>query len=167
MFGTRVPMDGTTYFKAPDKSIVKMTNVPSIAKDFSSAYGWVGTPHTWPSIYQITLETAKSPGVYELRGVPKPGAPTHTALDKSAASTLDHALLDVDAQSFDPIRVTWFYQNGSTIIMDVTSQVVDGKYRLPQRENLVMNIPHYHATGLVTFATYQTNIAIPDSTFSK
>jgi hypothetical protein len=167
MFSVPVPMDGMTYFKAPDKSIVKMTQVPSIAKDFSNVYGWVGTPQTWPSIYDMTLQPTKSSGVYELRGTYKPGAPTHVGLDKAAGSTLDHVLLDVDAQTYDPIKVSWIYRNGSTIVMNVTTQAVAGKYRLPLRESLDMNIPHEHATALVTFSTYQTNIPIPDSTFSK
>jgi hypothetical protein len=166
-FSVRVPMDGMSYFKAPDKSMVKMTQVPSVAKDFTNIYGWVGTPHTWPSIYDITLEPTSSSGIYELRGTYKANAPTHVALDKSAGSTLDHVLLDVDARTFDPIRVSWFYKNGSTIVMNVTTQAVEGKYHLPQSESLDMNIPHQHADALVTYSTYQTNIAIPDSTFSK
>jgi hypothetical protein len=167
IFSAHVPMDGTSYFKAPDKSVVKMTQVPSIAKDFANAYGWVGTPETWPSIYDITLVPTNSPGVYELRGTYKPNAPTHVAIDKSAGSTLDHVLLDVDKQTFDPVRVTWVYHNGATIVMNIVTQAVDGKYRLPQRETLDMNIPGQHATGLVTYGPYHTNIPIADATFSK
>ncbi|MBV8637196.1 MAG: hypothetical protein JO322_03865 [Candidatus Eremiobacteraeota bacterium] len=144
-----------------------MTDVPSMAKQFAEVYGWVGTPQTWPSIYDISLVPASSSSVYELRGTYKPNAPTHAGLDKAAGSTLDHVLLDVDAKTFDPTHVTWFYRNGSTIVMDVTSQVVEGKYRLPERENLTLNIPGEHATGVVKYGTYQTNIPIADSSFSK
>jgi len=166
IFSKRVPLDGIRYFKAPDKSALKMTNVPAQAKDFSQIYSWLGTPTTWPSIYDITLASTKSLGVYELRATYKPNSKVHALLDKAAQSTVDHILLDVDAQTFDPVRVAWFYHNGSRITMNITTGIVGG-YHLPKRESVDMSLPDHHVNALITFGTYQTNILIPDATFSK
>jgi outer membrane lipoprotein-sorting protein len=160
----RVPMDGTRYFKVPDKSALKMTNVPSVAKDFKEIYSWLGTPQTWPSIYDIVLRPTSAFGVFELSATYKPGAKVHPLLDKAADSTVDHILLTVDKQTYDPVRAAWIYRNGSTIVMNITMAAV-ASYRLPQRESVDMSLPGHHVTALVTFGTYQTNISIPDSTF--
>ena len=168
MFSVHKSLDGTGYYKAPDKSTLKFTKVPSVFKDFVSAYSWVGTPATWPSIYDITLASSSASNVYELRGTYKPGSTlTHAGLDKAAHSSLDHVLLDVDKQSFDPVRVVWVYRNGSTITMNLTIAAIEGKYRLPQSETEDMNVPGYHVTGVTTFGTYQTNVPVPDSMFSQ
>jgi hypothetical protein len=170
MFSVRVPLDGTRYYKVPDKSLLKMPKVPSEAKALVAVYSWVGTPVTWPSTYDISLESPKTIGttaVYELRATYKPGATTHALLDSAAHSTVDHILLDVNSQTFDPVRATWHYRNGSTIVMNITAGSVDGKYRLPQHEDVDMSLPGQHATAQITYAAYQTNVAIPDSTFVK
>lgn len=160
-----VPLDGTRYFERPDKSTVKISNPPPQAKELASIYSWLGTPETWPSTYDIALVPAKSSGIYELRATYKPNSRTHELLDKAAQSTVDYVLLDVDAQTFDPVRASWFYHNGSKIVMNIKTGAV-GKYRLPQSENVDMRLPGHSATAQVTYGTYQTNVSIPDSTFS-
>jgi hypothetical protein len=162
----RVPLDGTRYFKVPDKSLVKIPHPPPEAKELADVYSWLGTPQTWPTTYDISLEPTKALGVYELRATYKPNSKVHAMLDKVADSTVDHILLDVDARTFDPVHVTWFYHNGSTIVMDITNGVVD-RYRLPQRESVNMNLPGHHFTALVTYGFYKTNVSIPDAEFSK
>ena len=168
MFSVKVPLDGTRYFKVPDKSALKIPNVPSEAKELANVYSWLGTPQTWPSTYDITIASATpSGGLYELRATYKASATTHALLDKAAHSTVDHILLDVDSQTFDPVRASRFYQNGSTMFMTLTAGLVDGKYRLPQRESVDMKLPSHHIKALITYSTYQTNIPIPDATFIK
>jgi hypothetical protein len=158
--GVTVPvsMTGTRYFKAPDKEALKMNTVPSIAKPFQDIYSSLGTPATWPRIYNITESTpsvSSDKPMYELRATnKKPG-------------NVDHILLDVDATTFDPVQARWFYKNGATIVLNVEEQVVDGKYRLPAHETVAVSFPQYKGDADVKYGSYTTNQTIPDDVFSK
>jgi hypothetical protein len=167
IFSAKVPLDGTKYYKEPDKAALKIPNVPPQAKDFTNVLGWLGTPETWESTYDVTLQPTSSIGVYELRATYKPNSRTHVLLDKVAGSSLDYVVLDLDSKTYDPVRVRWLYKNKSEIEMDITSGTVAGGYRLPVRETVDMNIPKQQVKALITYGTYYTNVQIPDSTFSK
>jgi hypothetical protein len=153
-----VSMNGTRYFKAPDKGALRMNSVPSIAKGFQNVYASLGSAATWPHTYDITLATPLTTGdrpMYGLRAVYK------------RASKVDHILLDVDANTFDPVTVRWFYTNGATIVMKVEEQLVDGKYRLPSHESLDVSFPQYRGHADVRYGSYVVNKPIPDSVFSN
>lgn len=151
-------VSGERYFEQPDKSALKLHSVPAAAKAFSNLYATLGTPLTWPQTYDITLENVTTSIVkplYELRGTYK------------RESNVDYILLDVDAVTFDPVEVRWFYRNGATIIMDVQEGPVAGKYRLPIHEVVDLNFPSYSGHATIDYGTYVINEPIPDSTFSQ
>jgi hypothetical protein len=144
-------MHGTRYFKAPDRDALVMCTVPGIAKAFRNAYASLGTPATWPGTYDIALVSAPAEngrGVYELRGTYK------------QQSNVDHILLEVDASTFDPVLVRWFYRNGATIVMSIQAGAV-GPYRLPLTETLEITFPSYRGSAVVSYGNYATNVDIP------
>jgi hypothetical protein len=150
-FSLPFSMDGTRYFKAPDKDALVMRTVPAIAKTFQNVYASLGTPATWPGTYEIVLVSTpveNGRGVYVLRGAYK------------KQSTVDHILLDVDAGSFDPITVRWFYRNGATIVMAIEESAV-GTYRLPMTERLEIAFPSYRGSAVVSYGSYAINRDIP------
>ena len=154
-----VSMSGDRYFKAPDKESMKMKTVPSVAKAFQNAYASLGTAATWLQTYDFTMVAptlATAPGpIYELRAVYK------------RSSRVDHILLDVDANTFDPIEARWYYTNGATIDMNIEEQLVDGKYHLPSRETLDVTFPAYRGSAVVTYGNYVVNGDLSDSLFSS
>jgi outer membrane lipoprotein-sorting protein len=150
-------MDGERYFKAPDKTALKMHGVPAIAKAFSNTYASLGTPLTWQSTFNIAYESAGTVGthqVYTLRATYK------------KSSRVDHILMDVDTSTFDPVQVRWFYTNGATIAMQIEESQVGGRFRLPQRETVDAAFPEYRGNAVVTYGTYATNVPVDDSVFS-
>ena len=153
-----VTMDGNRYFKAPDRSEVKINSgIPAIAKSFSNTYASLGTPSTWLYTYDFTSQTegdVEGHHVYSLTAVYK--KPSH----------VDHIVLDVDTTTFDPVRVQWFYKNGATLVMHIEENLVGSKYRLPQHEEVDASFPAYRGTADVTFGQYQLNVPIDDSVFS-
>lgn len=153
-----VSMTGTRYFKLPDREALKMNSVPSIAKEFQNVYSSLGTPVTWPKTYNIDIVTpsvSTDRPIYELRATYK------------HPSNVDHIALDVDAATFDPIQARWYYKNGATILMNIQEQLVQGKYRLPQRETLEVHFPQYSGDAAVSYGTYIVNQPIPDSVFTQ
>ncbi len=152
-----VTMDGDRYFKAPDRIALKVrSGIPEVAKAFSNTYASLGSPATWPYTYNIT-----SQAVADVEG--------HQAYALTAVykrpSNVDHIVLDVDATTFDPIRAEWFYHNGATVVMHMQMDVVGGKYRLPQHEEVEATFPAYRGSADVTFGQYALNVPIDDSVF--
>src|SRR5271167_4433960 len=48
-------LDAVRYFQSPDKEILVMKSMPSIAKQFRYIYSAAGTPETWLSRYDVTF----------------------------------------------------------------------------------------------------------------
>jgi hypothetical protein len=145
-------MDGDRYFQAPDTSQLRLHSVPAVAKSFSNMYASLGTPVTWPKTYNITVQKdcASIPATMLCLG----------ATYKRPAN-VDHILMGVDSTTYAPLKVLWFYKNGSTISMNIDETLVDGKYWLPQREVVDVSFPGYHGHATVTYGAYQINVPIP------
>jgi len=153
-----VSLSATRYFKVPDKERLVMRTVPAIAKPFQNAYAALGTPATWPQVYngvEVPPSISTARAVYELRATYK------------RPSNVDHILLDVDATTFDPVQSRWYYTNGATIVMKIEEQSVEGKYRLPLRETLDVTFPSYRGSAVVEYGSYIINQDIPDATFKN
>ena len=145
-------LDGTRYFQSPDREVLVMNNMPSIAKRFQYIYSGLGTPQTWPLHYTVTLVSPQpSSDMYELKGVPK------------ESSNVSYVLLDVSRDNLAPIQTQWFYTNGGTVFMHFDNKTVGGKYLLPSAETIDIAFPEYkvHATG--HYAEYTINQPIPDA----
>jgi hypothetical protein len=155
--GQPLHVHGMRFFKAPDQDALRMDWVPAYAKPFQHLFGSLGTPTTWPSTYDISLvgtTTYADRRLCELRGTYK------------QTSTVDYILLDVDLQTFDPVRVRWFFKSGATIVLNISQEAV-GTYRLPRRESLDVAFPQYHATADVTYGRYVFNKPLPAATFTS
>ena len=148
-------MHGTRYFQTPDRDALVMSTIPASAKAFRNIYASLGTPSTWLGTYDIVLASAPAEnarGVYELRGTYK------------RQSSVDHILLEVNATTFDPVVVRWFYRNGATIVMAIQEGAV-GRYRLPITETLEITFPSYRGNAVVSYGGYATNVGIPATIF--
>ncbi|HKE37493.1 MAG TPA: hypothetical protein VKB39_08670 [Candidatus Baltobacteraceae bacterium] len=148
---------GERYFAAPDKEALKLNDVPALAKVFSNLYASLGTPLTWPQTYDLQVvspDHASASPIYELRGTYK-----HT-------SSVDHILLDVDAETYEPVQVRWFYRNGSTIAMNVQEKAV-GAFRLPSVEDVDVHFPGYSGHATIEYGAYAVNGTLPASAFGS
>ena len=150
-------VSGERYFTAPDKEALKLKGVPAIAKAFSNIYSTLGTPLTWSQTYDLQVVTPDHPTAqpaYELLGTYK------------HPSNVDHILLDVDATTYDPVEVRWFYRNGATIVMNVQEESI-GTFRLPAVENVDVHFPGYSGHATISYGVYNVNVPVPPSVFSN
>jgi outer membrane lipoprotein-sorting protein len=153
-----VTMNGDRYFKAPDRGALKIkSGIPAVAKEFTNTYASLGTPSTWSQTYNVTSQTRETIDGRDTYAL--------TATYKRE-SNVDHIHLNVDATTFDPVRVQWFYRNGSNLVMRLQEGDVGGKYRLPLHEDIDGNFPSYRGTASVTYGTYAINVPIDDSVFA-
>ncbi|HXW52035.1 MAG TPA: hypothetical protein VEJ41_08600 [Candidatus Acidoferrales bacterium] len=147
-------LDGTRYFERPDREALIMQTVPAVAQPFQKIFSGLGTAETWPQIYDITmmpLHAPESAARYELKGIPKAGG------------NVAYILLDVSQTTFEPLEARWFYKNGATIVLGVQNGLADGRYLLPQTEDIDIDFPSYKAHAVAHYGDYAINTPIPES----
>lgn len=147
--GVRAKLDGTRYFQTPDKEVLVMGSMPSIAKQFRYIYSGLGAPQTWPLHYDISLNQT-SDSQYELKGVPKDNP------------NVSYVLLDVTRGALTPVSASWFYKNGGTVTMAFQNAPASG-YVLPSVETIDINFPEYKVHAVGTYGSYSINQPIPNA----
>ena len=152
-----VAMDGTEYFKAPDKEAMHLNNVPSAAKAFSNTMNAMGTPQTWEATYDIVLQgTAphRNHTAYVLTGTPK-----HPGNVKTVT-------MWVNARTYAIESVAFAYTNGSALGLEISHHGLS-PYHLPTSIAVTAHFPGYSGQAQITYGTYQINVAVPDSAFTQ
>ena len=142
-------LDGTAYFRQPDKSAVDFNTVPLVADAFKHLAGTLGTPATWDQTYDVTLESPD-----ELQLVPK------------VSGNVAKVLVDVDPSTFGITRERFTYKNGGSIDVHQVNAQVD-TFLLPRTQTADFDLPNYKAHVVSTYGAYKLNVAIPDSVFNK
>jgi hypothetical protein len=149
-------INGTEYYRAPDKQALHLNSAPAIAQQFQNTVTSMGTPQTWPLNYSMTLKGTQIHNkhlAYVLVGTPKNGG-----------STVKTVTMYVAVKTFAVETVTFAYQNGSVLDLEV-SHHGQSPYHLPTRISVSAKFPSYGGNAQITYGTYKTNIPIPDSAF--
>lgn len=152
-----VAMNGTEYFKAPDKEAMHLNNVPSLAKSFSNTVNTMGTPQTWEATYDITLQgttSHRNHDAYVLVGTPK-----HSGNVKSMT-------MWVNVHTYAIEGVTFAYVNGSSLGLEFSHHGLS-PYHLPTKITVSAHFPGYSGQALIAYGPYQINVAVPDSVFAQ
>ena len=152
-----IAMDGTEYFKAPDKEAMHLNNVPSMAKSFSSTINAMGTPQTWEATYDIVLQgTAphRNHTAYVLVGTPK-----HPGNVKTVT-------MWVNARTYAIESVAFAYTNGSALGLEFSHHGLS-PYHLPTSIAVNARFPGYSGQAQIVYGPYQINVAVADSEFAQ
>ncbi len=152
-----IAMDGTEYFKAPDKEAMHLNNVPAAAKSFSNTINTMGTPQTWEASYDIVLQgttTHRSHSAYLLIGTPRrPG-------------NVKTVTMWVNAKTYALEAVSFAYVNGSALNLEMSHHGLS-PYHLPTSIALTARFPGYSGQATIAYGPYQINVGVPDSVFSQ
>ncbi|HTU70317.1 MAG TPA: hypothetical protein VMF11_08325 [Candidatus Baltobacteraceae bacterium] len=151
-------LDGTYYYKRPDKYEIVFDRVPSYAKGFEKIFNDVGDPQSWSKDQNI-----------EFKGLqPLDGHPMYVLwlTKKIHSDILDHTLVYVDPQNYELTQMEWHYTSGGSIVMTQQYREQDG-YAFVGSQHVTIDIPHVHAIGDSQFGPYQTNVAVSNSVFTK
>ncbi len=151
-------LDGTTYYKRPDRFVVVFDRVPSYAKGFSKLFNDIGDPAGWERDQNVTLV-----GTQMLEGRPM----LVLRMTKKIHSTiLDHVLAYVDPSNYELVRMEWYYTSGGKIVMRQWYRT-EGAFTVLSQQHVEIDIPHVHAVGDSVYKTYQTNVAVDDKVFKQ
>ncbi len=144
-------LDGTLYFRQPDKEAVVFDTTPALAKEFQKVYPRIEAPSQWPSVFHMS-SLGSDAGVTTFRLVPiKHGRVLH----------LD---VRVDEPTATIRGYTWTYEDGGDISFEQTVELQSG-YRLVTAQTGHVNLPAYKADVTTTIGGYELNVPIDDKVF--
>lgn len=151
-------LDGTAYFKRPDNYEVVFDRVPSYAHGINKLFGDIGDPAAWQRDSNVAYD-----GVQNVDG--------HAELalritKKIYSDQIKDTIAYVDPSTYQVVRMDFHYNNGGAISMTQTYKD-QGQYNVIASQHAEIHIPHVRAVADATFGTYQTNVAVDDSVFTK
>jgi hypothetical protein len=156
--GFRFHADAVAYFEAPDKQALVITSMPRpLRRMFGRSYSGLDTVEAnWPAhyhVFSVVRTVAGGVPLYHLDALPQnPGGVTHVTFD-----LLGDGLV--------PVRVTWFFRDGSTIRLFVTNERV-GPYVLPSSEDIAVTMPRFALDANGVAGGYALDPPIPAGVFA-
>jgi hypothetical protein len=151
-------LDGTAYYKNPDKFEVVFDRMPSYAKGFDKFFGDVDQPSAWQrdwNVWYVGEQNVDGHALLALR-----------MTKKIRSDQIKESLAYVEPSTFQVVRMEWHYTNGGTITMTQTYKD-QGPYSVLATRHVDVRIPRVHAVADATYAQYQTNVAVSDAVFAK
>lgn len=157
LFNIPKHLDGTWYFKRPDKSDVVLTDPPSYLKGIKSFIGDILDPAAWRLDSNIAFagtRTSHGKSLLALRMTKK-------IYSDQIADTVAY----VDPQTFQVVREDFHYRDGSTSVMTLTYRNEDG-FSVPAALHGEI---HHRMTAVLdaTLGKYQMNVPVSDSVFGR
>lgn len=145
-------LDGTAYFKKPDKNAIVFDTVPALASQFKKIYPQLEYPSEWAAIYDVTP-------------VSDDGTSSTFRLVRKKIGRIDHVDVIADDKTATISSMTYFYKDGGgTVAFAQTYDRIDGNYVIKNQAGKI-DIPHYNADVHSTFSNYKLNVNVPDSVF--
>ena len=141
----RVSLNGSMHYERPDDLTLALGRVPQQQREF---FAKLATPRTWPMNYDL-----------EVTGTTVVDGHTHYAINgvpKDATDGVDHLVADVSDDDAPVLKVQWFLRAGGSITMQVATAAI-GKYVLPTREQVDVNIPGHRLHADISYGTYVLN----------
>lgn len=153
-------LEGTSYYKRPDKHAVVFDSVPSYAKGFEKLFNDVADPSAWKLDSNVLDK-----GEVKIDGYPRPLIELYMT-KKIYSTILTDAIAYVDPSNYELVEMVWNYRSGGKIVMRQWYRE-QGRYSLVSQQHVDIDIPHIHAVGDSQYATYRTNVSVSDAVFKK
>ena len=146
-------LDGSVYYKQPDKQAFVFDTVPALASQFKKVYPKLDPPSTWEKIYDFTALSDQD-GTTTFRLVPKKNG------------RVEHLDVLVDDGNATVKSYTWTYKDGGSIAFEQSFKTIDGNY-LPLKVTGHVELPSYRADVTTDFSNYKLNVPVADSVFDE
>jgi anti-anti-sigma regulatory factor len=149
-------LNGTAYFKQPDRFEVVFQSVPAVAKGFDHLYSDIDDPIDWERRFDLSYAGEKTIDGH---------SDVVLRLVQKVRGMIDHEDVAIDPATWHVDSMEWHYYNGGTIAM--TQQYRDaGGYDVLAAQHATIRIPYVHAAADATYSDYKTNVAIDDGVFT-
>jgi len=149
-------LNGTAYFKQPDRFEVVFQSVPAVAKGFDHLYSDIDDPTDWARRFDLSFVGQKS-----VDGHPD----VVLRLVQKVRGMIDHEDVAIDPATWHIDSMEWHYYNGGLIAMTQQYRDTDG-YDVLAAQHATIRIPYVHAAADATYSDYKTNVAIDDDVFT-
>jgi hypothetical protein len=146
-------LDGTAYYKKPDKEAVVFDTVPALASQFKKVYPRIDPPSEWPALYDSYV-LGDADGSTTFRLIPKKGG------------RVEHLDVKVDDGNATIAGYTWTYKDGGSVSFDQSYKSVGGNFLVDKQSGHV-DLPSYKADVTSQFSNYQINVVVADSVFEE
>jgi outer membrane lipoprotein-sorting protein len=150
-------LDGTSYFKRPDRYEVVFDRVPSYAHGINKLFADIDDVAAWLKDWNIAYDGVKTVDGHPLYAL-------HMT-KKIYSDQIKDTVAYIDPANFQVMRMDWHYRNGGTITMTQTYRR-QGQYNVVATQHADISIPHVHAVADATYGEYQTNVAVNDAVFT-
>ena len=142
-------LDGSAYFKQPDKNAIIFDSVPAMASLFKSVFPRLAAPAEWPVFYHLSL-LGDTNGVSTVRLIPR---------KEGRIQTLD---VTIDDTSAVPTGYTFSYRDGGSIHFNQHVVQKDGFALVDSLDGLI-NLPSVKADAKASFTDYHVNVPVTDA----
>jgi hypothetical protein len=146
-------LDGSVYYKKPDKEAVVFDTVPALAAQFKKVYPRVDPPSEWTNLYQVAV-------------LSDDGADTMFRLVPKKNGRVDHLDVKADDSTATIRGYTWTYKDGGSVSFDQSFTSIGGNYLVDKQTGHV-DLPAYKADVTSAFTNYKLNVAVEDSVFAE
>jgi outer membrane lipoprotein-sorting protein len=146
-------LDGTAYYKKPDKEAVVFDTVPALAAQFKKVYPKIDPPAQWRTLYDVYV-LGDAAGTTTFRLVPKKNG------------RVDHLDVTADDAKGTITGYTWTYKDGGFVTFDQSYKSLDGNFLVDKQSGHV-ELPSYRADVTSQFSNYRLNVGVADSIFQE
>ena len=147
----KAPLDGTVYFKRPNKEAIVFDTLPALASAFKKVYPNLPAPARWTDEFNVALDSDD-------------GTTALFRLTKKKQGRIDHLDVKVDDKTATPVSFTYTYVDGGYVTFDLQYMAVGNNYMIKSQTGHV-ELPSYKADVTSAFSDYKLNVAIADSVF--
>jgi hypothetical protein len=144
-------IDGSVYYKKPDRTAVVFDTVPALAAQFKKVYPRLDPPGSWTTIYDVAVMSDD-------------GSTADFRLRPKKNGRVDHLEVTVDDPTATIRSYSWTYKDGGSIRFEQSFTSIDGNYLVDKARGNV-DLPAYKAEVSSAFSNYKLNVAIADSVF--
>jgi len=151
---TKIDLQGTSYFQAPNRLVVKFNNLPRYMSGLPQAYAKVLNVGAWPEQYNASLgapQTIDGHSDLTLNLTPKSGSG-------------DHGVAWVNPSNWTVEQVKWNLSGGVQLSM-VEQYANVNSYRVPVAQSVSVRTPYATADGTAKLENYAVNVPIDEQVF--
>ncbi|HEV2262787.1 MAG TPA: hypothetical protein VGR69_10920 [Candidatus Rubrimentiphilum sp.] len=150
-------LDGTAYYKSPDKYEIVFDHVPSYAHGIDRLFGDIGDAIGWQRDWNVNYIGLQTIGGHPMIAL--------TMTKKVRSDQIKEALAYVDPATYEVVRMEWHYFNGGHVVMTQTYRE-QGAYSVVASQHADISVPYARGVADSGYDRYATNVAVSDTVFT-
>lgn len=162
-YGVNIGLNGTVYFKEPNKLALKIDNLPeNVQEKYKLSFTQTAVPGMASKTYKEKYK-AKLVGIRKFSNNREVYV---LYMEPYKSGSVKNVMMFVDTQNYTIPKSIIFYKDGGKILIEQKYFKI-GDYYLPVKQDVYFDFPKVRANLVSEFYDYQINIKIDDSVFEQ